>query len=364
MSIPLKSSPNNKFLTWLESRLGTVEVSYKAINNQVNTNTKDIEELKKGGGGGGGTITIDTDLNTKSENAVENKAIALEFEKLAGAVQDLSTDISNIPVITIDNEFSDSSANPVQNSVVSVAMNSLTERVKALEDSDPATITIDDSLSDSSVNPVQNKVINFKVTEINNTLGTYDTRIKNLENSNPDTITIDDELSETSENPVQNKVITSKVTHIEGDIDGLTERVDNINVDDIKNSVEQIETELTGYDKRITDLEGNSSEVVTGVAFTNSKTYKDVPVSTFDGADTNEVESILDGKCIPISIYPMDTTATWRYYHLSSWVYDVENKQTKVHMIATDTSSNVNIVTLPILESDSTSTDEQSIEES
>jgi hypothetical protein len=60
----------------------------------------------------------------------------------------------------------------------------------------------------------------------------------------------------------------------------------------------------------------------------------------------------------------MDTTATWRYYHLSSWVYDVENKQTKVHMVATDTSSNVNIVTLPILESDSTSTDEQAIEES
>ena len=74
------------------------------------------------------------------------------------------------------------------------------------------------------------------------------------------TITVDSALSTTSTNPVQNKIITENINHLFEDVEHITQRIDDYAIDDIKESVSQIESELTSYDSRITTLEDSSTD--------------------------------------------------------------------------------------------------------
>lgn len=169
------------------------------------------------------------------------------------------------------------------------------------------------------------------------------------------TITVDSELSTTSTNPVQNKIITENINH-------LTQRIDDYSIDDIKVSVSQIESELTSYDGRITTLEDsstdynnriseleNQSHTVTGITYQNSYTAHSSELTIPEGAEGNVCTTTLTGKFIPISVYPTDTTTTWRTYAIMSWTYNAENNTTVVTINASDTATPCNVVCLPVL---------------
>lgn len=176
------------------------------------------------------------------------------------------------------------------------------------------------------------------------------------------TITVDSELSTTSTNPVQNKIITENINHLFKDVEHITQRIDDYAIDDIKVSVSQIESELTSYDSRITTLEDssndyatristleNQSHTVTGITYQNSYTAYSSELTVPEGAQGNVCTTTLTGKYIPISVYPTDTTTTWRTYAIMSWTYNAENNTTVVTINASDTATPCNVVCLPVL---------------
>lgn len=177
------------------------------------------------------------------------------------------------------------------------------------------------------------------------------------------TITVDSELSTTSTNPVENKVITENVNHLFEDIEHITQRIDDYAIDDIKESVSQVESELTSYDSRITTLEDSStdyatristlekqSHTVTGITYQNSYTAHSSELTVPEGAEGNVCTTTLTGKFIPVSVYPTDTTTTWRTYAIMSWTYNTDTNTTIVTINASDTSTPCNVVCIPVLD--------------
>lgn len=107
-------------------------------------------------------------------------------------------------------------------------IDSLEERVSALENTEEESITIDSELSNTSENPVQNKVVKAAIDNLTNevianeevtaaALNDLNDKIAEIE-AGGQSITIDSDLSATSENPVQNKVVTA----------GLSEKQDTL----------------------------------------------------------------------------------------------------------------------------------------
>ena len=170
-----------------------------------------------------------------------------------------------------------------------------------------------------------------EIDTLHNSVVDIDTRVKELEKSvgGGATITIDSDFSETSENPVQNKVITLEINHISDDI--------------------------TSLETRVTNLENGGGGVVTGISYRDSVLYSNKTISLVESSTVgdNEVQTIIENaKVIPISVIPMDSSATWRVYFITGWVYDSVSNSTTIKFIATDTSTNVNVVCLPVIENE------------
>ena len=170
-----------------------------------------------------------------------------------------------------------------------------------------------------------------EIDTLHNSVVDIDNRVKELEKGGGGgtTITIDSDFSETSENPLQNKVITLEINHISDDI--------------------------TSLETRVTNLENGGGGVVTGISYRDSVLYSNQTISLVENSTVgdNEVQTIIENaKVIPIAVIPMDSSATWRVYFITSWVYDSVSKSTTIKFIATDTSTNVNIVCLPVIENE------------
>lgn len=187
--------------------------------------------------------------------------------------------------------------------------------------------------------------------------------IEQLKGGGGSTITVDSELSTTSTNPLQNKVITENINHLLEDVEHITQRIDDYAIDDIKESVSQVESELTSYNSRITTLEDtstnygtriseleNRSQTVTGITYQNSYTAYSSELTVPEGAEANVCNTTITGKYIPISVYPVDTTTTWRTYVIMAWTYNAENNTTVITINASDTSTPCNVVCLPVLD--------------
>ena len=170
-----------------------------------------------------------------------------------------------------------------------------------------------------------------EIDTLHNSVVDIDTRVKELEKGGGGgaTIIIDSDFSETSENPLQNKVITLEINHISSDI--------------------------TSLETRVTNLENGGGGVVTGISYRDSVLYSNQTISLVENSTVgdNEVQTIIkNAKVIPIAVIPMDSSATWRVYFITSWVYDSVSNSTTIKFIATDTSTNVNVVCLPVIENE------------
>lgn len=170
-----------------------------------------------------------------------------------------------------------------------------------------------------------------EIDTLHNSVVDIDNRVKELEKGGGGgaTIIIDSDFSETSENPVQNKVITLEINHISSDI--------------------------TSLETRVTNLENGGGGVVTGISYRDSVLYSNKTISLVESSTVgaNEVQTTIENaKVIPISVIPMDSSATWRVYFITGWVYDSVSNSTTIKFIATDTSTNVNIVCLPVIENE------------
>lgn len=170
-----------------------------------------------------------------------------------------------------------------------------------------------------------------EIDTLHNSVVDIDNRVKELEKGGGGgaTIIIDSDFSETSENPLQNKVITLEINHISDDI--------------------------TSLETRVTNLENGGGGVVTGISYRDSVLYSNKTISLVESSTVgdNEVQTTIENaKVIPISVIPMDSSATWRVYFITGWVYDSVSKSTTIKFIATDTSTNVNIVCLPVIENE------------
>ena len=182
--------------------------------------------------------------------------------------------------------------------------------------------------------------LNYAINDIN----------KNIEDINKKidatvTITIDTELSTTSENPVQNKIITNKLSHYytKDDIDSTF-----YSISEIDEKLEDFYTK-TQVDNKISEIQIIGS---TGVQYRNSTLAENiaiVDVSATSGI-TNNVNAVLSGKVLPLSILPHDTSSTWRNYWLRGYSYDSESDTTTISIIATDTSTNVDICYMQVLD--------------
>ena len=170
-----------------------------------------------------------------------------------------------------------------------------------------------------------------EIDTLHNSVVDIDNRVKELEKGGGGgaTIIIDSDFSETSENPLQNKVITLEINHISDDI--------------------------TSLETRVTNLENGGGGVVTGISYRDSVLYSNQTISLVENSTVgdNEVQTIIENaKVIPIAVIPMDSSATWRVYFITSWVYDSVSNSTTIKFIATDTSTNVNVVCLPVIENE------------
>lgn len=170
-----------------------------------------------------------------------------------------------------------------------------------------------------------------EIDTLHNSVVDIDTRVKELEKGGGGgtTITIDNDFSETSENPLQNKVITLEINHISEDI--------------------------TSLETRVTNLENGGGGVVTGISYRDSVLYSNKTISLVESSTVgnNEVQTTIENaKVIPISVIPMDSSATWRVYFITGWIYDSVSKSTTIKFIASDTSTNVNVVCLPVIENE------------
>lgn len=194
---------------------------------------------------------------------------------------------------------------------------------------------------------------------LHNSVVDIDTRVKELEKGGGGgtTITIDSDFSETSENPLQNKVITLEINHISSDVE--TAKADLISIDSRLTEVENITDtnieDITSLETRVTNLENGGGGVVTGISYRDSVLYSNKTISLVESSTVgaNEVQTIIENaKVIPIAVIPMDSSATWRVYFITSWVYDSVSNSTTIKFIATDTSTNVNVVCLPVIENE------------
>ena len=118
--------------------------------------------------------------------------------------------------------------------------------------------------------------------------------------------------------------------------------------------IDTLHNSLVDIDNRVKELEKGGG-VVTGISYRDSVLYSNQTISLVESSTVgdNEVQTTIENaKVIPISVIPMDSSATWRVYFITGWVYDSVTNSTTIKFIATDTSTSVNIVCLPVIENE------------
>lgn len=192
--------------------------------------------------------------------------------------------------------------------------------------------------------------LNYAINDIN----------KNIEDINKKigasvTITIDTELSNTSENPVQNKVITNKLSYYytKDDIDSTFYSSSEID-DKLEDFYTMSDIDSNFYTKTQVDNKISEIQIIggTGVQYRNSTLAENIAIVDISATSgiTNNVNAVLSGKVLPITIVPHDTSATWRNYWIRGYIYDSESDTTTISIIATDTSTNVDICYMQVLD--------------
>lgn len=89
----------------------------------------------------------------------------------------------------------------------------------------------------------------------------------------------------------------------------------------------------------------NNSSSISANSYTD---YYKQPSDAGTGT-ANEVQIFVDKKIIPIQIVPYDLSSTnWRVNFITSWNYREDLKQTQILFIATDPSSIVNCIGIPL----------------
>ena len=211
-----------------------------------------------------GAVTIDSEISETSENPVQNKVIdaALKGKQdeldNADVLGKFSESSEGKPLydgnpfsgtVTVDTEINSTSENPVQNKVIDSALKDKQDKLdnetvvgKLSEDSDGnllydgknigSEITVDDALSDTSENPVQNKVISEAVDELgeNRTVITESGTDINFTSYDSGT-SADETLAETVSNvKTATDQNTSKIVDIESNRTAVSETGTDINL--------------------------------------------------------------------------------------------------------------------------------------
>ena len=177
-----------------------------------------VETILYAPNGTGGSITVDSALSTESENPVQNKAIAEEFQKYANGTKvvakateaNTATTASNAEKVNGHTVGADVPSNAVftdtvyDDSTVKASIQNIVngttqvgKATKATQDAQgnvidttyakktevPQGTVVDDALSSTSANPVQNKVVKAEFDKVNSNLdglGYGDNGAKNL----------------------------------------------------------------------------------------------------------------------------------------------------------------------------------------
>lgn len=148
-------------------------------------------------------------------------------------------------------------------------------------------------------------------------------------------ITVDTELDKNSNNAVSNSAVTTTTDNI------------NKSINQIKKALLLTDSNLSELEEKVNNLQ---IEGGTGVQYQNSTLIENVHISATEIANVASCE--ITGKVLPISITPMDTSATWRMYCLRSFIYNDLSNSTIITFLATDTSTNVNVTVMNIIESE------------
>lgn len=119
-------------------------------------------------GEGGSSITIDSALDTRSTNPVENKVVAGEIANLQYQITETADDLSNFYYTKTS---TDELLNAKQNALVSGTNIKTVNNQSILGEgnitiSGGGSITVDNALSNTSENPVQNKVIASEISSL------------------------------------------------------------------------------------------------------------------------------------------------------------------------------------------------------
>lgn len=188
----------------------------------------------------GGTFTVtngtlssfDDHIDRYSENAVQNKVIA-------SALDDLDERIDELEHVTIDTELDDSSTNAVENRAIkqyidatrfadaiafdpSISGMDAVDVQNAIDELKRDIPDVDTELNPSSDNPIANSAVKDALdvlkTEIEDDIDAVEAQIP----------TVDTNLDTTSGNPIANSAVATPIASLTSDIATQTARIDNI----------------------------------------------------------------------------------------------------------------------------------------
>lgn len=232
----------------------------------------------KVGIGTGEGITIDTELNEESNNAIANAAVTNKFfeqeeemTEMQGRIDNNATDIASkasqaeLSRMRNDLEKADTANSnaiaEVREALAGKADSTeVTNSVNELKEKDT---TQDEIIAQQQEAVAANTAV---IAEHTATLVTHDSRIT----ANSDKITaleakaIDAELSETSENAVQNKVVTAAIQSLQASIDEKANKSDlasKADASSVNASISDINTKNSAQDTEINNLKSSASDL-------------------------------------------------------------------------------------------------------
>lgn len=123
------------------------------------------------------SVNVDSELNNQSTNPIANKAVAEKFDAVDTEITTLSDKIDNIkipkipeiPTPVYDAELNSSSENAVQNKILTAKFKEISEQIQDAKNTSPS-ITVDKEIADSD-NPVENRAVKAALEELASRIG-------------------------------------------------------------------------------------------------------------------------------------------------------------------------------------------------
>lgn len=121
-------------------------------------------------------ITVDSELSATSENAIQNKAIAEEFQKYANGTKVVAKATEAETAKTAASATTAQSATTAESATKATqdAKGNVIDTTYAKKTEVPQGTVVDDALSSTSANPVQNKVVKAEFDKVNSNLDTLE----------------------------------------------------------------------------------------------------------------------------------------------------------------------------------------------